>query len=388
MDLDGIISTKQTVNYESKRRAVDSNTPVSFSIRVREVELRFVRDGSVLRENLLKHRTIASPVIGLEIPPCFAEVMLLRPCLRQSYPPGFNRSSFLKSAKTPLRRRAKEVVVKYQPNQIVQSAYKILVLGVSSPSCAAATTIFTGIVFSCGWAASLHVLLVILSKIRSLLSRHNDEQPLNITGQLILRGQNGYFQSGQVSRVQILGSPTHTRHVNSNKIGSPQQTPSWQRTPFQEGEACIITEQSLRRDFLKVLQKSFHQTSQSISPSTTRRPSLLIREAIKDPLLNALKPKYFYQVRKRRTSPESLTNTLLLHKESGQNKSEAKKIAERSKSQSHQMQTVQSNIRWLTETELSAGPDTPLAVKLSFFLNLLIFSFYSFLCNYLFFLLF
>ncbi|KAG2256481.1 hypothetical protein Bca52824_075775 [Brassica carinata] len=71
MDLDGIISTKQTVNYESKRRAVDSNTPVSFSIRVREVELRFVRDGSVLRENLLKHRTIASPVIGLEIPPCF-----------------------------------------------------------------------------------------------------------------------------------------------------------------------------------------------------------------------------------------------------------------------------------------------------------------------------
>lgn len=110
MDLDGIISTKQTVNYESKRRAVDSNTPVSFSIRVREVELRFVRDGSVLRENLLKHRTIASPVIGLEIPPCFAEVMLLRPCLRQSYPPGFNRSSFLKSAKTPLRRRAKEVV--------------------------------------------------------------------------------------------------------------------------------------------------------------------------------------------------------------------------------------------------------------------------------------
>ncbi|CAN6901052.1 hypothetical protein Bca4012_093587 [Brassica carinata] len=352
MDLDGIISTKQTVNYESKRRAVDSNTPVSFSIRVREVELRFVRDGSVLRENLLKHRTIASPVIGLEIPPCFAEVMLLRPCLRQSYPPGFNRSSFLKSAKTPLRRRAKEVVVKYQPNQIVQSAYKILVLGVSSPSCAAATTIFTGIVFSCGWAASLHVLLVILSKIRSLLSRHNDEQPLNITGQLILRGQNGYFQSGQ------------------------------------EGEACIITEQSLRRDFLKVLQKSFHQTSQSISPSTTRRPSLLIREAIKDPLLNALKPKYFYQVRKRRTSPESLTNTLLLHKEFGQNKSEAKKIAERSKSQSHQMQTVQSNIRWLTETELSAGPDTPLAVKLSFFLNWLIFSFYSFLCNYLFFLFF
>uniref|UniRef100_A0A0D3DN85 Uncharacterized protein n=1 Tax=Brassica oleracea var. oleracea TaxID=109376 RepID=A0A0D3DN85_BRAOL len=469
MDLDGIISTKQTVNYESKRRAVDSNTPVSFSIRVREVELRFVRDGSVLRENLLKHRTIASPVIGLEIPPCFAEVMLLRPCLRQSYPPGFNRSSFLKSAKTPLRRRAKEVVVKYQPNQIVQSAYKILVLGVSSPSCAAATTIFTGIVFSCGWAASLHVLLVILSKIRSLLSRHNDEQPLNITGQLILRGQNGYFQSGQVkdrvtyvahhtpfqaaegfcyiymgvslarsyrevsgkteyfhelvtepaqplevlsedlpvrcvmvlheetwihkgqgclqktpkpsalmvfscylfkysypsvSRVQILGSPTHTRHINSHKIGSPQQTPSWQRTPFQEGEACIITEQSLRRDFLKVLQKSFHQTSQSISPSTTRRPSLLIREAIKDPLLNALKPKYFYQVRKRRTSPESLTNTLLLHKEFGQNKSEAKKIAERSKSQSHQMQTVQSNIRWLTETELSAGPDTPLAAVL------------------------
>ena len=190
MDLDGIISTKQTVNYESKRRAVDSNTPVSFSIRVREVELRFVRDGSVLRENLLKHRTIASPVIGLEIPPCFAEVMLLRPCLRQSYPPGFNRSSFLKSAKTPLRRRAKEVVswlklkleqsnkhisiivlmwmittlkvVKYQPNQIVQSAYKILVLGASSPSCAAATTIFTGIVFSRGWAASLHVLLVVM----------------------------------------------------------------------------------------------------------------------------------------------------------------------------------------------------------------------------------
>ena len=110
MDLDGIISTKQTVNYESKTRAIHSNTPVSFSIRVREVELRFVRDGSVLRENLLKHRTIASPVIGLEIPPCFAEVMLLRPCLRQSYPPGFNRSSFLKSAKTPLRRRAKEVV--------------------------------------------------------------------------------------------------------------------------------------------------------------------------------------------------------------------------------------------------------------------------------------
>ncbi|CAN6851281.1 unnamed protein product [Brassica oleracea] len=254
MDLDGIISTKQTVNYESKTRAVHSNTPVSFSIRVREVELRFVRDGSVLRENLLKHRTIASPVIGLEIPPCFlAEVMLLRPCLRQSYPPGFNRSSFLKSAKTPLRRRAKEVVLKYQPNQIVQSAYKILVLGASSPSCAAATTIFTGIVFSRGWAASLHVLLVI----RSLLSRHNDEQPLNITGQLILRGQNGYFQSGQ------------------------------------EGEACIITEQSLRRDFLKVLQKSFHQTSQSITPSTTRRPSLLIREAIKDPLLNALKPSKY-----------------------------------------------------------------------------------------------
>ncbi|CAN6995601.1 hypothetical protein Bca4012_049354 [Brassica carinata] len=71
MDLDGIISTKQTVNYESKTRAIHSNTPVSFSIRVREVELRFVRDGSVLRENLLKHRTIASPVIGLEIPPCF-----------------------------------------------------------------------------------------------------------------------------------------------------------------------------------------------------------------------------------------------------------------------------------------------------------------------------
>ncbi|CAN6843021.1 unnamed protein product [Brassica oleracea] len=206
MDLDGIISTKQTVNYESKTRAVDSNTPVSFSIRVREVELRFVRDGSVLRENLLKHRTIASPVIGLEIPPCFlAEVMLLRPCLRQSYPPGFNRSSFLKSAKTPLRRRGKEVL-KYQPNKIVQSAYKILVLGASSPSCAAATTIFTGIVFSRGWAASLHVLLVILSKIRSLLSRHNDEQPLNITGQLILRGQNGYFQSGQTHHNESLDS--------------------------------------------------------------------------------------------------------------------------------------------------------------------------------------
>ncbi|KAG5389874.1 hypothetical protein IGI04_031415 [Brassica rapa subsp. trilocularis] len=41
--------------------------------------------------------------------------------------------------------------------------------------------------------------VLILSKIRSLLSRHNDEQPLNITGQVILRGQNGYFQSGQVS---------------------------------------------------------------------------------------------------------------------------------------------------------------------------------------------
>ncbi|CDY23287.1 BnaA08g12590D [Brassica napus] len=243
MDLDGIISTKQTVNYESKTRAVHSNTPVSFSIRVREVELRFVRDGSVLRENLLKHRTIASPVIGLEIPPCFlAEVMLLRPCLRQSYPPGFNRSSFLKSAKTPLRRRAKEVVLKYQPNQIVQSAYKILVLGASSPSCAAATTIFTGIVFSRGWAASLHVLLVILSKIRSLLSRHNDEQPLNITGQLIFRGQNGYFQSGQVKdRV------TYVAH----------------HTPFQaaEGFCYIYMGVSLARSYREVSGKTeyFHE---------------------------------------------------------------------------------------------------------------------------------
>ncbi|KAF3562131.1 hypothetical protein DY000_02011045 [Brassica cretica] len=126
-------------------------------------------------------------------------------------------------------------------------------------------------------------------KARTRLPPENS-QALSTDGVLLLSFQILY---PSVSRVQILGSPTHTRHVNSHKIGSPQQTPSWQRTPFQEGEACIITEQSLRRDFLKVLQKSFHQTSQSISPSTTRRPSLLIREAIKDPLLNALKPSKY-----------------------------------------------------------------------------------------------
>ncbi|KAJ0247358.1 hypothetical protein HA466_0167820 [Hirschfeldia incana] len=71
MELDGIISTIETVNYDSKTLAVDSNTPVSFSIRVQEVDLRFVRDGNVLRENLLKHKTISLPAIGFEIPPCF-----------------------------------------------------------------------------------------------------------------------------------------------------------------------------------------------------------------------------------------------------------------------------------------------------------------------------
>ncbi|CAN6987708.1 unnamed protein product, partial [Brassica oleracea var. botrytis] len=31
-----------------------------------------------------------------------------------------------------------------------------------------------------------------------ILSRHNDEQQLNVTGQLILNGPNDYFQSGQL----------------------------------------------------------------------------------------------------------------------------------------------------------------------------------------------
>ncbi|KAL0699046.1 hypothetical protein Bca4012_055168 [Brassica carinata] len=69
--MDGVTSVTRTVNYESKTRAVDSKTPVSFSLRIREVERNLVRNGSGRHENLIKQRTVASPAIGFEIPSCF-----------------------------------------------------------------------------------------------------------------------------------------------------------------------------------------------------------------------------------------------------------------------------------------------------------------------------
>ncbi|CAH8295567.1 unnamed protein product [Eruca vesicaria subsp. sativa] len=71
--MDGITSTTRTVNYESKTCAVDSKTPVTFSIRIREIERHLVRNRSVRRENLVKQRIIASSTIGFEIPSCFLD---------------------------------------------------------------------------------------------------------------------------------------------------------------------------------------------------------------------------------------------------------------------------------------------------------------------------
>lgn len=69
--MDGITSTTRTVNYDSKTSAVDSKTPCSFSIRIREIKRVLARNGCVRQENLVKQIITASSTIRFEIPSCF-----------------------------------------------------------------------------------------------------------------------------------------------------------------------------------------------------------------------------------------------------------------------------------------------------------------------------
>ncbi|KAF3496228.1 hypothetical protein DY000_02054390 [Brassica cretica] len=66
-DMDDIISTTQTVNYDSKMHAaVDSQISGSFSILIRQVERCFVRINSIRCENLMSQKTLPSSAAILD----------------------------------------------------------------------------------------------------------------------------------------------------------------------------------------------------------------------------------------------------------------------------------------------------------------------------------
>lgn len=194
-------STTRTVNYDSKTHViVDSRISGSFSIVIRQVVRHFLRLTSSHCENLISQNTYLHQLQS------FSRSHLVSFLLEQKFCSGYVSTALSKTIidnwihvlilpkirkdtnwtrkntscswlKLKLKRPKKHISVtlltlmtmtlkvkEYRQNQIVRSLYKSLawVQAPSSPSCVDPTTVFIGIVFSCGCAAIIYVQLVVI----------------------------------------------------------------------------------------------------------------------------------------------------------------------------------------------------------------------------------